>query len=72
MSQKKNNFFFLENHDIFKDELKHQNISYVRAYEKAELQFYEEKKFIKVNSNNVSILFYPTALCKLGPKKIFF
>ena len=31
----------------------------------------KEKKFIKSNSNNISILFYPTALCKLGPQKQF-
>ena len=31
----------------------------------------KEKKIMKTDSNNVSILFYPTALCKLGPQKQF-
>ena len=51
-----------------KKKLKYQNISYERANEKAELQFCEEQKIMKADSN---ILFYPTALCKLGPQKQF-
>ena len=39
-----------------------------RAYKKAELQLYVEKKFVKADLNNVSTQFYPTALCKLGPQ----
>ena len=38
---------------------------------KTELQFFEDWKFVKGNLNNVSIFFYPTALCKLGPQKQF-
>ena len=52
---------------MYEKKLKYQNISYERANEKAELQFYEEQKIMKADSNNVSMLFYPTALCKLGP-----
>ena len=54
-----------------KKKLKYQNISYERANEKAELQFCEELKIMKADSNNISILFYPTALCKLSPQKQF-
>ena len=32
----------LENHDVGENKQKHANISYERAYEKAELQFYKE------------------------------
>ena len=35
----KAHLFFLENHDVCKNKLKHQNIRYEGAYEKAELQF---------------------------------
>ena len=38
----KGQLLVLENHDICKEKLKYQNISHVRAYEKVELQFYEE------------------------------
>ena len=38
---------------------------------KTELQFYEKKKLVKAYSNNVSTLFYPTVLRKLGPQKQF-
>ena len=38
----KGQLFVLKNHDVCKNKLKYQNISYERAYEKAELQFYEE------------------------------
>ena len=38
----KGQLFVLKNHDICKNKLKYQNISYERANEKAELQFYEE------------------------------
>ena len=34
---KKDNYLFFENHDVCKDKLKYQNISFERAYEKAEL-----------------------------------
>ena len=54
-----------------KKKLKYQNISYERANEKAELQFYEEQRIMKADLNNVSILFHPTVLCKLGPQKQF-
>ena len=54
-----------------KKKLKYQKISYERANEKAKLQFCEEQKIMKADSNNVSILFYPTALCILGPQKQF-
>ena len=67
----KGQLFVLENHDACKNKLKSQNMSYEKAYEKAELQFFEKQKFVKANSNNISILFYPTALCKLGPQKQF-
>ena len=67
----KGQLFALENHDVCKKKLKYQNISYRIVYEKAELQFFEEKKFAKANSNNVNILFYPTAICKLSPQKQF-
>ena len=63
--------FVLRNSDVCKNKLKYQNISNARAYEKAELQFDEEQKFLKANSNNVSIMFYATASCKLGPQKQF-
>ena len=56
---------------MYEKKLKYQNISYERANEKAELQFCEELKIMKADSNNVSILFYPIALCKLGPQKRF-
>ena len=69
--KKWNQLSVLENHDFCKNKLKSQNLSYERAYEKAELQFYKMKKFVKVNLNNVSTLFYPTVLCKLGPQKQF-
>ena len=59
------------NHDVCKNKMKYQNICYERANEKAELQFCEEQKIMKADSNNVSILFYPTALCKLSPQKQF-
>ena len=67
----KEQFFILINHDVCKKKLKYQNISYIRVYEKAELQFYEEKKFVKANLNNVSILLYLTAICKSSPQKQF-
>ena len=54
-----------------KKKLKYHNISYRIVFEKAELEFFEEKKFAKANSNNVNILFYPTAICKLSPQKQF-
>ena len=38
----KGQLFVLKNHDVCKNKLKYQNISYERANEKAELQFYEE------------------------------
>ena len=34
--------FILKNHDVRKNKLKYQNISYERANERAELQFFEE------------------------------
>ena len=38
----KGQLFVLENYDACKNKLKYKNISYEKAYEKAELQFFEK------------------------------
>ena len=38
----KGQLLVLKNHDVCKNELKYQNLSYERAYKKAELQFFEK------------------------------
>ena len=63
--------FVLENHDFCKNELKYQSISYKRACEKVDLQFFKKQKFVKANSKKISISFYPTAIYKLGSQKQF-
>ena len=68
----KEQLFVLENHDFCKNELKYQSISYERACEKADLQFFKEQKFVKANSKKNSISFYPTAIYKLGSQKQFY
>ena len=65
----KEQLFVLESSDVLRHKIKYQNISYERASEKAKLQFYKKLKFVRAYLNNVSILFYPTALCKLVPQK---
>ena len=67
----KEQLLVLENHDFCKKRLKYQSISYVRACEKSDQQFSKEQKFIKANSKKISILFYPTAIYKLGSQKQF-
>ena len=67
----KEQLFVLENHDFCKNRLKYQSISYKRACEKADLQFFKEQKFVKANSKKISISFYPTAIYKLGSQKQF-
>ena len=64
VSLQKKQLFVLKNHDFCKNELKYQSISYKRACEKADLQFFKEQKFVKANSKKISISFYPTAICK--------
>ena len=71
VSLQKEQLFVLENHDFCKNRLKYQSISYKRACEKADLQFFKEQKFVKANSKKISISFYPTAIYKLGSQKQF-
>ena len=42
---------------IFKNRLKYKSISYKKACEKADKQFFKEHKFVKVNSKKISIFF---------------
>ena len=42
VSLKEGQLFVLDNHNVYKNKLKYQNMSFERAYKKAELQFYKE------------------------------
>ena len=51
--------FISENYDICENKLKHQIISYERAFEQADQQFFEEQKLVQANLKNVSNCFIP-------------
>ena len=61
----------LENHDFCKNKSKYQSISYKRACDTVDEPFLKEQKFVKANSKQISIFFYPTVIYKLGSQKQF-